>query len=123
MPGAYPQNSYNGGGGGGVGPNFNSNGNTYSQQQEHRDSRSQSHSPRPPQGLGVGSLGSGGGDPGLIPLFRAVDTQGHGKLGEAELQKALLNDEYNSFDPQTVRLMIKMFDQNRRGYIGFEEFW
>jgi peflin len=75
---------------------------------------SRQHSPLPPAGTS---------DPSLFPLFRAVDVTGHGQLSEEELSKALVNDEYTTFDPLTVRMMIKMFDQDGSGTIGYEEFW
>ncbi|TVY87938.1 Programmed cell death protein [Lachnellula willkommii] len=65
---------------------------------------------------------SGGGDPALWPLFKAVDKDGSGQLSEKELRAALVNGDWSSFDPYTVRMMIRMFDSDRSGLIGFEEF-
>ncbi|MCJ1478709.1 hypothetical protein MMC13_007392 [Lambiella insularis] len=62
------------------------------------------------------------GDPSLFPLFRAVDKRGTGQLTEAELRTALVNGDFTSFDAHTVRMMIRMFDADRSGTIGFEEF-
>ncbi|KAL2256832.1 hypothetical protein VTK26DRAFT_1049 [Humicola hyalothermophila] len=64
----------------------------------------------------------GAADPTLLPLFRAVDKNGTGQLSERELSAALVNGDWTSFDPQTVRMMIRMFDSDRSGTIGFEEF-
>lgn len=64
----------------------------------------------------------GSGDPTLLPLFRAVDKDGTGQLSEKELSAALVNGDWTAFDPQTVRMMIRMFDSDRSGTIGFEEF-
>ncbi|KAK0730636.1 hypothetical protein B0H67DRAFT_639114 [Lasiosphaeris hirsuta] len=61
-------------------------------------------------------------DPTLLPLFRAVDKDGTGQLSEKELSAALVNGDWTSFDPHTVRMMIRMFDSDRSGTIGFEEF-
>ncbi|KAG9257958.1 uncharacterized protein F5Z01DRAFT_670615 [Emericellopsis atlantica] len=61
-------------------------------------------------------------DPTLLPLFRAVDKDGTGQLSEKELSAALVNGDWTSFDPQTVRMMIRMFDTDRSGTIGFDEF-
>jgi peflin len=47
---------------------------------------------------------------------------GTGQLTEKELSAALVNGDWTSFDPQTVRMMIRMFDSDRSGAIGFEEF-
>ncbi|KAL2134330.1 hypothetical protein VTI74DRAFT_459 [Chaetomium olivicolor] len=61
-------------------------------------------------------------DPTLRPLFNAVDKDGTGYLSERELSAALVNGDWTSFDPQTVRMMIRMFDSDRSGTINFEEF-
>ncbi|KAF8544274.1 hypothetical protein BDD12DRAFT_922454 [Trichophaea hybrida] len=62
------------------------------------------------------------GDPTLYPLFKAVDKDGSGQLSEKELRAALVNGDWTSFDPHTVRMMIRMFDTDRSGTIGFNEF-
>ncbi|KAI3329386.1 EF-hand [Xylariaceae sp. AK1471] len=64
----------------------------------------------------------GGTDSSLLPLFRAVDKDGTGQLSERELSAALVNGDWTAFDPQTVRMMIRMFDSDRSGTIGFDEF-
>ncbi|KAF5025752.1 hypothetical protein F66182_2174 [Fusarium sp. NRRL 66182] len=74
---------------------------------------------RPPPSPGIDGNGS---DPSLLPLFRAVDKDGTGHLSERELSAALVNGDWTSFDPHTVRMMIRMFDSDRSGTIGFEEF-
>ncbi|TGZ81957.1 EF-hand [Ascodesmis nigricans] len=63
-----------------------------------------------------------GQDPTLYPLFKAVDKDGSGQLSERELRAALVNGDWTSFDPHTVRMMIRMFDTDRSGTIGFNEF-
>lgn len=47
---------------------------------------------------------------------------GTGHLTEKELRAALVNGDWSSFDPHTVKMMIRMFDSDRSGTIGFEEF-
>lgn len=47
---------------------------------------------------------------------------GTGQLSERELSAALVNGDWTAFDPHTVRMMIRMFDSDRSGTIGFEEF-
>jgi Ca2+-binding EF-hand superfamily protein len=85
-------------------------------------------SPAPPNGA----------DPALWPLFKAVDkdgisapshlisplttSPGSGQLSEKELRAALVNGDWSSFDAHTVKMMIRMFDSDRSGTIGFEEF-
>jgi Ca2+-binding EF-hand superfamily protein len=49
-------------------------------------------------------------------------TPGTGQLSEKELSAALVNGDWTAFDPQTVRMMIRMFDSDRSGTIGFDEF-
>lgn len=61
-------------------------------------------------------------DGSLFPLFKAVDRENTGQLTERELRNALVNGDFTSFDPHTVRMMIRMFDTDRSGTIGFEEF-
>jgi len=74
---------------------------------------------RPPPSPGPDGSGA---DPTLLPLFRAVDKDGTGQLSEKELSAALVNGDWTAFDPQTVRMMIRMFDTDRSGTIGFDEF-
>ncbi len=62
-------------------------------------------------------------DAALFPLFKAVDKTGTGQLTEKELRAALVNGDFTSFDPHTVRMMIRMFDADKSGTIGFDEFW
>jgi hypothetical protein len=40
-------------------------------------------------------------------LFKAVDKDGSGQLTERELRAALVNGDWTSFDPHTVRMMIR----------------
>ncbi|CAD6504004.1 BgTH12-05743 [Blumeria graminis f. sp. triticale] len=58
----------------------------------------------------------------LWPLFQAVDRDGSGQLSKDELGEALVNGDWSAFDPYTVELMIRLFDANRSGTIGFNEF-
>ena len=44
---------------------------------------------------------------------------GTGQLSERELSAALVNGDWTAFDPHTVRMMIRMFDSDRSGTIGF----
>ncbi|KAI9815660.1 MAG: hypothetical protein M1826_001969 [Phylliscum demangeonii] len=78
-----------------------------------------SHS-RPPPSPVAGARSSS--DAALFALFRTVDQDGSGRLSERELGSALVNGDYTTFDPHTVRMMIRMFDADRSGTIGFDEF-
>ena len=65
----------------------------------------------------------GNTDLALFPLFKVVDKRGTGQLTEEELRAALVNGDFTSFDPHTVKMMIRMFDSNGSGTIGYDEFW
>ena len=52
-----------------------------------------------------------------------MDKRGTGQLTEEELREALVNGDYTQFDLHTVKMMIRMFDADRSGTIGFDEFW
>lgn len=60
--------------------------------------------------------------PDLRSLFDEVDRKKNGYLTERELSCALVNGDYTRFDPQTVRLMIRMFDNDGDGALYFPEF-
>ena len=57
--------------------------------------------------------------PILILDVKKTDT---GQLSETELRTALVNGDWSPFDQNTVRMMVRMFDSDRSGTIGFEEF-
>lgn len=52
-----------------------------------------------------------------------MDKNGTGQLSEKELRAALVNGDWTNFDPHTVKMMIRLFDVDKSGTIGFEEFW
>lgn len=58
----------------------------------------------------------------LYDIFRRVDRDNSGYITANELQSALSNGSWTPFNPETVRLMIGMFDRQNKGSIGFEEF-
>ena len=60
---------------------------------------SQGHSTRPPH--------DGSDRDAMWQMFRAVDRGQTGQLREEELGRALVNGDYTSFDPHTVRMMIR----------------
>lgn len=59
-----------------------------------------------------------------MPLFCPLSHKfpGSGQLTERELRAALVNGDWTAFDPYTIKMMIRMFDSDRSGSIGFEEF-
>ncbi|CAG8894001.1 unnamed protein product [Penicillium nalgiovense] len=80
-------------------------------------------SSRPPQSPVPPPLTAPSDDPQqLFPLFRAANASHSGALTEGELGSALVNGDYTSFHPRTVRLMIRMFDRDASGTISFDEF-
>ncbi|KAF2904346.1 hypothetical protein ILUMI_01830 [Ignelater luminosus] len=58
----------------------------------------------------------------LWTVFTRIDKDRSGYISADELQVALSNGSWSPFNPETVRLMIGMFDRHNRGGINFEDF-
>lgn len=58
----------------------------------------------------------------LWSVFQSVDKDRSGYISVNELQTALSNGTWTPFNPETVRLMISMFDKQNRGNISFDDF-
>lgn len=58
----------------------------------------------------------------LWSIFTKIDKDGNGRITAYELQQALSNGSWTPFNPETVRLMISMFDRDNSGAIEFNEF-
>ena len=58
----------------------------------------------------------------LWGIFQKVDKDKSGAISSDELQSALSNGTWTPFNPETVRLMIGMFDRDQTGTINFQEF-
>ncbi|XP_015113229.1 programmed cell death protein 6 isoform X2 [Diachasma alloeum] len=58
----------------------------------------------------------------LWNVFQTVDKDHSGAISADELQQALSNGTWTPFNPETVRLMIGMFDKSQNGTVSFEEF-
>ncbi|XP_065064899.1 programmed cell death protein 6-like isoform X1 [Rhopilema esculentum] len=58
----------------------------------------------------------------LWSVFSKVDKDRSGSISSNELQQALSNGTWTPFNPETVRLMIGMFDKDHNGTINFQEF-
>ena len=58
----------------------------------------------------------------LWGVFQRVDKDKSGQISANELSSALSNVTWTPFNPETVRLMIGMFDRDRSGTINFQEF-
>lgn len=58
----------------------------------------------------------------LWDVFQKVDRDRSGYISADELQIALSNGTWTPFNPETVRLMIGMFDKQNRGTVSFEDF-
>jgi programmed cell death protein 6 len=58
----------------------------------------------------------------LYQVFQRVDRDGSGAINATELQSALSNGTWTPFNPETIRLMIGMFDRNGSSTISFDEF-
>ncbi|KAI0301717.1 EF-hand [Multifurca ochricompacta] len=63
-----------------------------------------------------------GADPQLWQWFVAVDRDRSGHISVVELQRALINGDWSQFDLDTVKLLMNIFDTDRSGTIGFNEF-
>jgi len=66
----------------------------------------------PPQGI----------DPSIYQWFLSVDNDRSGQISATELLQALSNAPWARFTPETCRLMISTFDQDRTGTISLQEF-
>ncbi|KAJ7469312.1 hypothetical protein B0H11DRAFT_2043920 [Mycena galericulata] len=69
------------------------------------------------------------GGPRLMPIpsalwnwFSSVDTDRSGSISATELERALINGDWTPFDLDTVKLLMGIFDTDRSGTIGFNEF-
>ncbi|KAK7115325.1 programmed cell death protein 6-like isoform X2 [Littorina saxatilis] len=83
----------------------------YGQQQQQQQYR-------PP-----GPAGPAPVDPNFLGgIFQRIDTDRSGTISANELQQALSNGTWTPFNPETVRLMIGMFDRDNNGTINFQEF-
>jgi len=58
----------------------------------------------------------------LWNVFSQVDKDRSGQITAQELGQALSNGTWAPFNPETIRLMIMMFDKDHTGTIGFHEF-
>ncbi|RDB25186.1 Programmed cell death protein 6 [Hypsizygus marmoreus] len=63
-----------------------------------------------------------GADPQLWQWFQTVDTDRSGAITATELERALINGDWTPFDLDTVKLLMTIFDTDRSGTIGFNEF-
>merc|ERR1712071_14208 len=69
--------------------------------------------------------GMAGGPPNqdfLWQVFQRVDRDRSGAITADELQSALSNGTWAPFNPETVRLMLSMFDRQNQGKINFQDF-
>ncbi|KAL5243700.1 hypothetical protein ACI65C_011110 [Semiaphis heraclei] len=58
----------------------------------------------------------------LLEMFQKLDKDHSGTITAIELQSALSNGTWTPFNPETVRLMLNMFDKSNKGTISFEDF-
>ncbi|KII95477.1 hypothetical protein PLICRDRAFT_150222 [Plicaturopsis crispa FD-325 SS-3] len=72
--------------------------------------------PPPPVGPPPGS------DPQLWQWFSSVDLDRSGAITASELERALINGDWTPFDLDTVKMLMSIFDTDRSGTIGFNEF-
>lgn len=58
----------------------------------------------------------------LWQVFCNVDKDGSGAIDLRELQQALINSNWTTFDLDTIKMLMNIFDTDRSGTIGFNEF-
>ncbi|GAA5843930.1 hypothetical protein JCM11251_002251 [Rhodosporidiobolus azoricus] len=58
----------------------------------------------------------------LWAYYNAVDADQSGAISEVELKQALVNGDWSHFSRETIKMLMTMFDVNRSGTIGFDEF-
>jgi len=63
-----------------------------------------------------------GADPQLWAWFQSVDDDSSGAITPDELSRALVNGDWSPFDKDTVKMLMGLFDTDRSGTIGFQEF-
>jgi len=63
-----------------------------------------------------------GADPQLWQWFQTVDADRSGSISASELREALVNGDWSSFDLDTVKMLMGIFDTNRSGTVDFNEF-
>jgi len=63
-----------------------------------------------------------GADPQLWHWFQSVDIDRSGAITAEELKQALVNGDWSSFDLDTVKMLMGIFDTDRSGTISFSEF-
>ncbi|BFZ19695.1 hypothetical protein BsWGS_22734 [Bradybaena similaris] len=74
------------------------------------------------QQAGYGQTAPGVDPNWLSNVFQSVDRDRSGHISALELQQALGSGAWSQFNPETVRLMIGMFDKDCSGTVSFEEF-
>ncbi|XP_037288791.2 programmed cell death protein 6 [Rhipicephalus microplus] len=58
----------------------------------------------------------------LRDIFNKVDKDRRGRVDAVELQQCLSNGTWKPFNPETVRMMINIFDRSRKGTLSFDDF-
>ena len=61
-------------------------------------------------------------DPTTWAIFQAVDRDRSGSIQFPELVAALTNGGYTKFGVRTARYLMRMFDGDRTGTLGYQEF-
>jgi len=79
--------------------------------------------------MGGGPAGYGGYapqqppmDPNIASWFRAVDSDNSGQINAEELSKALVNGNWSHFSEEACRMMIDLYDAEKKGTVNVNEF-
>jgi len=95
----------------------------YGHQSRPSQSRQSQHAPQhAPQHQSSYSAGPPGADPQLWQFFSNVDKDRSGSISLHELHDALKNGNWTSFDLDTIKMLMNIFDTDRSGTISFKEF-
>lgn len=58
----------------------------------------------------------------LWQVFQQIDMDKSGFISPMELQQALMNGSWEPFNLETCRLMVRMFDKEKKGKVSFQDF-
>ena len=61
-------------------------------------------------------------NPAALALFASVDANRSGTVDARELHHALSHGGWTAFSFKTTRILMRMFDSDRSGALGFREF-
>ncbi|KDE09786.1 hypothetical protein MVLG_00185 [Microbotryum lychnidis-dioicae p1A1 Lamole] len=97
----------------------------YGQQQHYGQPPQQAYGQPPQQAYAApqaGAYGGGADQQQLQQWFNSVDLDRSGAITHIELKQALMNGDFTPFSDETIKMLLNMFDNDRSGTVGFNEF-